>query len=371
MKRILALTLALLMLLTLGACGKKEVTPEPTAEPTPAPTAEPTPEPTPTATPEPAWEPGYIRAGNLFVLWTTLQRGDEVTVLGQWEDYYIIEGEEANLLIEKRFLRPEGEEAPAEADGWARENTLVYPTGYLRGESIATLALNTEVRVIDTKAGWALIEWDGGSGYVDVENLSDQRIVYRPAGGGGGGGGPMDGTDVNMGDLSVVVNGENGVAKLGAYVGPEYEAFETCPGVILSKDTEAYLCIFLRGDEVKVTEVGEEECEIWVKDFFARIPRWAVRLEGDEEYTVWSAYAANKAVAYTEYQLRHELKTFNMNDRVDVVDELVEVELYVIEIDGEFGYMKLDDLSETAYAAYYGGGGGGGGGTPDWSIDVM
>ena len=47
MKRIVALTLALLMILSLAACGQTapEPTPEPTAAPTPAPTPSPTPEP--------------------------------------------------------------------------------------------------------------------------------------------------------------------------------------------------------------------------------------------------------------------------------------------------------------------------------------
>ena len=386
MKRIFALTLALVMLLTLGACGRQETTPEPTPEPTPAPTAEPTPEPTPTATPEPEWEPGYIRVDNYFLRMTTLQRGDKVTVLGQWEDYYILEGEEANLLVEKRFVRPESEEAPAETLGWAQKNTLVYASANLQGVPVAELPLNTEVRVVDAKAGWAYIEWDGGSGYVDPAMISNQIIGGHTGGGGGGhtggggggntggggggntggggGGSPMDGTDVNMGDLSVTVDGKPPVTLLGTYVGPEYEAFDTCPGVILSAETEAYLCIFLRGDEVRVTEVTDGECEIWIKDLFVKIPRWTVRLESDGEYEAWTAYAANLAAAYTEYQMLHIYKNFSLNEMVHVVDKLEELGFYVVEIDGTFYYVKLDGLSETAYPVYSGGGGytGGGGG---------
>ena len=57
MKRILMITLALFVLLSLAACGKKAPAATPTPAPvpteTPAPTPEPTPEPTPAPTPEP------------------------------------------------------------------------------------------------------------------------------------------------------------------------------------------------------------------------------------------------------------------------------------------------------------------------------
>lgn len=57
MKRILMITLALFVLLSLTACGKKAPAATPTPAPvptaTPAPTPEPTPAPTPTPTPEP------------------------------------------------------------------------------------------------------------------------------------------------------------------------------------------------------------------------------------------------------------------------------------------------------------------------------
>lgn len=60
-KRLFSLLLALLMLLTLCACGQKSdepaATEAPTAAPTPEATAEPTPAPTPVPTPEPTLEP--------------------------------------------------------------------------------------------------------------------------------------------------------------------------------------------------------------------------------------------------------------------------------------------------------------------------
>lgn len=403
MKRILALILAFSMGLALGLCIKKpapasdpvqasEPMPMPTAEPTP----QPTPEPTPTPVPEPTWEPGYCRLGNWGLLWTTYHRGDEVTLLGRWNDYYIVEGEEADLLVEKRFIRWDGEDVPGEKDGWSQSDTAVYSSGYLFGTPMARLPLNTQVRVVDTKANWAYIEWDGGSGYVDATHIHNQPFTVYTGGGnnaGGsvpnlpaipappsGGGSPSDGTDVNMGELASFIQSPPEISLLGVYSGPEYETFAPCPAVILSDETEAYLCFLIRADELKVTEVGEE-CAILVNGLVVNLPRWALSLENDEKYAPWLAYAESGAVAYCEYQRKNSLVTFGLNNRVWVIDEIKELGLYVVEIDGAFGYVKTDDLSRFELITYIdpspnGGGsfpgdsGGGIGGIPsgsDWT----
>lgn len=392
MKKILAILLAFLIGFAAGRVSKPSA-PEPgleaAREPSPAPTAEPTPvptpEPTPTPTPEPAWEPGYCRLGNWGLLWRTFERGDEVTVLGRWDDYYIIEGEEADLLVDMRFLRPEGEEAPGTANGWAHSNTSVYRSGYLFGTPIDRLPMNTEVRIVDTKANWMYIEWAGGSGYVDAGQISDRYIVVQTPGGSGGGdyagggyvgggdysgGSPNDGTDVSIGNLAQRDPRAPAVSRLGVWCGPEYESFAPCKGVILSAETEAYLCFLRRGDELKVTEVGEDECSILINGLITPIARWAVHLETDAEYEPWRAYTASGAVAYNEYQRTSVLTSFGFNDRVWVVDELQELGLCVVEIKGVFGYMRLEDLSRSERVVYAGGGGSGytGGGSTAPSV---
>ncbi len=358
MKRIIALALSAALLLTLAACGKK---PEETAPPeTTAAPAEPATEsttvPTEPAPTEPAWEPAEVRAGDLGILYQVFQRGDKVTVLGEVKDYFVIEGEEADLMIEARFLRPEGEEVPAEDDGWAKGKVPVYPTAYLQGEPIATLSRNTKVKVLDAKANWMLIEWKDGTGYVEADQISPWSVQ----GGGGGSSGnskPKDGTDVNVGSLSAVQGDSYEVVTLGVYSGPTFEKYDSPKeGVILSAETEGYLCVMIRGNEVKITEVGEETCSVLVNGVIGTVPRWAVRLEGDADYESWTGYAKRKAKAYTEYQQRNQLRQFNQNEQILVVDELEEVELYVVEIEGEIGYMKLDSLQKTRWKASGGGG---------------
>ncbi len=360
MKRFIAMMLAVLMLLSLAACGKQAESSAPaaTAAPTEASTV-PTTEPAPT---EPEWEPGYVRAGDLGAIFAKFQREDTVTVLGEWNGYFVIEGEEADLLVETRFLRPEGEAAPAEKTGWTRANTEVFPSGYLMGEPIATLGQNTQVRVLDTKANWAYIQWNENTGYVDALQISDWRIGGGNAGGSSGGSkGPQDGTDVYVGQLSAASADNYGIVRLGTYSGPAYEKYDkSLPGMILSAETEAYRFLMVRGDEAKVLEAGEEFCTILAEEETLQIPRWAVRLEGDEEYTSWTAYIKAGSKACTEYQMVNEWKTFQNNDQILVVDYLEEIGIYVVEVEGEFGYMLLESLSETTFPAPYAGNGGGG-----------
>ncbi len=373
MKRFVAMLLALTMLLAMGACGAKETTVETT----------PTPAPTPAPTPEPEWEAGVIRAGYLGGVLTHYQRGDEVTVLGVWEDFFIIEGEETRLLVENQFLRPETEEAPAEEPGYTYGGTGFYATGYLRGEALQTLKLNTKVTVLDKKGDWALIRLeDGTEGYVDASKLS-RWYINSYAGGGSSGGssssGAQDGTDVNLGNIAAVVT-EHQANFLEEYQGDKYELYDTpVKGMILSAETEAYAVMFVRDEEVKVTEVteatddAEATCTIWVDDLFVTVPRWAVWMEGDDMYQPWSAYGRWGGVAYTEIQQWYELISISTNQRIEVVDELTEIGMYVIEVDGVYGYVELAKLSTYRYTAPSGGSssGGGGGSSSGWTAPVM
>ncbi len=384
MKKIIAMLLASLMVLTLGACGKKNETPPETTQ---APSTAPATEPAPTTEPavEIQWEPGTARAGDLGALFRKLQRGEEVKVLGQWKDYFVIEGEEADLLIEKRFLRPDTEDAFEAWEGWARWNTQVFTTGYLAGDPVATLGQNKKVQVVDGKGNWLYITWDGGEGYVDADQVGKWPVSSGGSssggsgGGGGGSSGPMDGTDVYLPGLAAHDLSGVKIQLLGVYNGPEYETFDNCKGLILSDETEAYLCIYLRGEEVKVTEVGEETCSILVGEFIATVPRWAVWMEGDAVYEPWVGYGRWGKTAWTEYQMRNELQTISTNQRIRVVDELTEIGQYVIEEEnGEIGYTFLDSLSRKAYVSGGGsgssGGGsgsGGSGGGDEWTPPAM
>lgn len=359
MKRILTITLAVLLLLTMASCGNQPVEPSTPTQPTTTPEIPTEPAPPP----EPEWEPGISRATYGEALYVYLDKGAEVNVIGQFKDYFIISGEDADLVVEKRFIRLDSEDPFESWDGYARKGTLVFDSVYMREEAIAELSVNTKVTVLEGKGDWLCnghwlyIQWEGGEGYVEAEQISDRKISGGR--GNGGGSGPADGTDVDIGGLS-------------AYFGPEMEeGFEGGKGLVLAEEIEAYLCLLLRDQEAKVTEYTEEICVIYLGDgFYATVPRWLLRLEGDEEYEAWNGYISGTKVVFEEYQMRNELMTLKTNHEVVVLDELPDC--YVIEVDGVIGYVELDGVSETRITYHGGGGGGGGGGSSDgWTPPAM
>ena len=348
-------------------------TPDPTPQPQPGPEPEPEAEPEPEPEPEPLeWVSGMARAGYGGSVMNVFSLGDAVTVIGEYDGYFLIKGEEHDLLIETRYLRHAGENAFEERDGYSYGGTAVYATAHLDTnpdsdeDVIATLTLNTKVRVIEGKENWLHIIWDEGEGYVDEEGISNSYITYR----GGGGGGPADGTDIDLSGLSAYPKTMPGIVLLGGYHGPKYTEMEPCEGVILTDLCEAYLYLFDRGEEVRVHEVGEEQCVVLIgDDITAVVPRWLITMEGDEVYESWTGYARGGAELYSRYQMRElYLKdTLATNTEVLVLDELSDC--YIVEINGEIGYVLIDDISRTRIVYYGGGGGGGGGG--DWTPPAL
>lgn len=366
MKRIIALILALAVMLLLAACAQEAPveTSAPTTEAAATTEAETVPETTAAPT-EPPTEPGTVRADGVGLLLTTHQRGDTVTVLGKWNNYYIVEGE-TDYLLEARLVRLTGEEAVEAYEAWARPETHVYTDAYFRGEPIATLSRNTKLQVVDAKDNWMLVEYEGGAGYVLAEQVSQW---YLKSGGGSssGGGGSQDGSDVDLGGLSAT-GGSWYALPLGEYYGTEYEAMDPTGATVLADGTEGYVRVLSREETVKVAEVGEESCMLLIGMELYEAPRWAIALEGDEAYTPWSAYSRYGTVAYGEYQLQSQVAEFTVNQRVEVVDAIESLSLYVVKLETGFGYVPMEGLSDTQI--YVGGGGSSSGGS-EWTPPAL
>lgn len=390
MKRVITLILAVLMVLSMASCGKKKSEPAtvPTTE-APAPTTETT-IPAPT---EPEWEPGISRAAYGEVLYTSFEKGAEVNVLGRFKDYYVVEGEEVDLLVEARFIRMDSEEAFETWTGYARWNTQVFDNVYLRGEPIAKLNTNKKVEVLDGKDNWLYIRWDDQEGYTEVSNIRKYPYSSGSSDGDGGGGssggssGPVDGTGFNFNQLSSTVTGGWQVTLLGEYYGPEIEkpsaeeAFAPGMGKVIAEGAEGYITLALRGDEVKVTEKTEETITLWLADeFYGTIPRWIIRMEGDEEYESWTGYTRWGSIVYEEYQMRNEMEKTKTNTKVTVLDELPDC--YVVELeDGRIGYTEMANISKWKFSTGgsgssddgggSSGGGNSGGGGAVWTPPAM
>ena len=376
MKKVIALTLTVLILLTMASCGKKAedttpTVPETTETPVPSETTEPT-IPAPT---EPEWEPGIVRAGYGEAVYRTFAAGTQLKVIGKFMNYYVVEQEDVDLLVHRDMLRMESEEAFESWNGYSKSGTEVFDNPYFRGEAIATLNKNTQVTILESNGGWAYIEWDGGKGYVKAEMLSKWRISggspSSDNGGSGnsgnGGGGNNDGTDVPIGSLtSVEESFQPQIVLLGAYYGPEMEKdFTDGMATVLADKTEGYICLLVRGDEVKVTAFDENTATIWLgEEQYAEIPRFLVKLESDAAYESWTGYSRWNGMIYEEYQMDTEKVKLSTNKQVTVLDEVNGC--YVVEYEGQIGYMETAKVSEKRIVSTPsnddGGSGGGTGG---------
>lgn len=82
---------------------------------------------------------------------------------------------------------------------------------------------------------------------------------------------------------------------------------------------------------------------------FTSINRDFVLLEGDEPYESWTAYSRWSGEVYDNFWLYGEpAKKLNINTEITVILELDNC--YAVEVDGELGYMEVDQLSQYRYA---------------------
>lgn len=359
MRKTICILAVLTLILSMAACAKEApaevtvlpstVSPETTEETTEATTEATTEETTEPAPTEPETVPGMAKAAYGELRYGTLDQGTAVTVIGTFGDYYVIEGADADLLIEQRFLRLETEAPHSPWTGYAAWDTKVFTDAYMEGEPIASLSFNQSVSVIEAGEGWACITWGENTGYCDPDDLS-----ASPRNGGGGGGGAGDGSDVPMGSLSHW----GGISQLGAYMGPEFEAMEPVSATVLIPDARVYLSLTVRGSELKVMTADDAVCTVWMEGFQVTIPRSLVYLEGDDLYEQRSVYCRYGAELCGEYQLRNVLKTPPMNTALLVLDEVPGC--LIVELEGEVYYVDPDSVSDHMITGGNGGGNGGG-----------
>lgn len=375
MKKAIAFTLAFLLLLSMTACGRQaeETTPATTAPAaTEAPTETPeTTEPTIPAPTEPEWEAGISRAGYGEAVYRRFAAGEQLKIVGKFRSYYVVEQEDVNLLVNRDLIRLATEPGFESWDGYALYGTQVFADPYFRGEPIATLRQNTPITVLESHGNWAFIRWAEGEGYIKVNMVSKWHIPSSSGGSGGSGKGPSDGTDVPIGSLtSADSTCLPQIHLLGGYYGPETETpFEETTATVLVQDTEGYICILLRGDEVRVTASDDTTATIWLgEDIYAQVPRWIVKLAGDPEAGPRTGYSKWDGIVYEEYQLRTALMTLYTNKQVTILEELETC--YVVEVDGQIGYMALDKVSPTKASAG-GSGGGSSVGGPTWTPPAL
>lgn len=366
MKKITVLLLLAALLMTAG-CGAKQpaetpATPSPdvSVPETEAPVA--TPEATPEPTPEPVPDcvDAVVQVDRSPAILTLLKRGDQVDVVGEYDDeHYVIKTELGYGLMEKQLLRISGEAPYASWTGYAYGGAGFYDNYQLRGTPAATLTLNTECEVLDELDDCYVVKVGEDIGFVAKVQISKNYIVYT--GGGGGAGTGADGGDISL--------SFGGIQRL-SYVAQSGDVTGTA--TVLADGAPVVLG-YLDRDEV-IPVVAEEGfapewdgyCTLYLDGLYAYVPAEFVLQDGDEAYEVWSGYAVYGARVYDNYLLRDAGKTVNLNTLVAVLWDCGD--FYVVSVNDEICYMATSAVSKTLIAT---GGGGGGGGDTDWTPPAL
>ena len=286
-------------------------------------------------------EAGLI--GKIFAL------GDKVEVTGEQNGYYTVKTTDGSFLVEKWLVRVDTEAAPQSWTGYAQDNTGVFANGYLEGEALATLGLNTPLTVEDTMGTIARVTLqDGRAGYVLLSNAMRGPYVYKR------GSNSQDG-----GDIPISNRGNDGLTavRLGMLIQWEGEqSFTPGTGTILADGTEGYLALFSQGDTVTVTEKGPDICTVKVNDLMGTMLTKLLIFADEEPYTAWDGFAQGNAPQHRHWRLLDEETRLNVNTKLHVIGEVGSV--CIVELGDGPAYVPMDKISRNMITYTPSGGGG-------------
>ena len=370
MKKTFLFLMAAAMLLTAG-CGAQA----PAETTAPAPTAEATteatePETTTEALPETA--EALVLADHVPAVLLFKDRGETLDIVGDYDEvHYVVKTEPGYGLVEKVLVRTEGQEVFESWKGYARYNTQMFDNFRLSGEPLQVLIQNTEVQVLEDLGDCLLIELEEGSGFVKKEQISQWPITGGGGSdGGSGGGGGSEGQD--GGDISLQVSG--GFVPLAII---DQTGDVTGTATVLADKTPIILGYFDRGDAVPV--VKDPKAELALEGYsllsfdgiYAYVQMPMLQQPGAENYEAWDGFVARNGKCYGNFYLTGKpMDGVWTNVPVHVIADLGDC--YLVEINGNQGYMAKDQVSETRVPVSSGGGSdSGGGGGQEWSDPVL
>lgn len=114
-----------------------------------------------------------------------MNRGDAVKVISEEEgdlSRVLVDGQIG--LVDPRFLRLDTEGAYVKWDGYARNRARFYHNYRMIGEP-ESLRQNTSLQILEELGDCYLVEMDGMTGYIPLDEVSKTKI--QSSGGGGGG----------------------------------------------------------------------------------------------------------------------------------------------------------------------------------------
>lgn len=310
------------------------------------------------------YETGKCLATGVNIEYSSLNRGDEVTIVGEDEKFYFIDVNNLILGVKKDYIRTSKEEEFEEYEGYTRSGAGLYSDIDL-DDKIKTFSLNDNVKVIDKFKDILIIDNDESIAYMDENSVSDSKIrIYRPpvvtpdsvpsydgssSGGGssssgGGEEAPPQSTSGDGEDIQLAYHpGKNSVLLLTAN--------DVYCGKVLIDNTITFITSLNRNDTVYILDEEEGIYSILIEGRIGKVDKKYIRKDSEVDYEAWTAYTRNGTHLYDDCNLDNSIMSFSVNDTVKVIEEIDSI--YVVELEnGQIGYMNKSNLSEDKIKIY-------------------
>lgn len=375
MKKWIAILLCLMLLFTAGCVQDtpettitttmaQETTVPPTTLPpettVPPTTVPPTTVPETTAPPMPETVSGSALADHTVYVMTTLARGTQVEIVGEYnEDYYIVKLEQSYGLIAKPLVRMEGAESYTQWMGYAKSNAKFYDNYHLIPGNETKQKKNTKIQVLENLGESLLVQIGEIVGYMRESDISTKKIQSSSGSGNSGG---NDGGDISLDNQEVIF--------LNVVVPQEGEI--SGRATVLADHAEVIYGWFDRDEKFDIiTEPGFlEEKEGWhsvyLNGLYGYVHKNLTAQEGAEAFQQWQGYSKKNAPLFDNYYLSgKQVKKLSVNTKVQVICDLEWC--YLVQIGEEFGYLAKDQVSQTKINTSSGSSNSGG----DWTPPAM
>ena len=313
-------------------------------------------QPLETEPPAPQTKPATAIADDTQIVVCTLDRGETVEVVGDYDERYVIVLTKSGYgLVDRALLYLSDAPAFEQWNGYAYSGAKLY-SHYLRFPNDAqSLNMNTAILVLAEYGNGCVVQVGDTVGYMRRSEISKHYIQYTPDSG------SQDGGDISMQEQWKITLLANVLPQEGT---PKGNA------AILVDDAEVILGWYERGEQVLVIdEEGyapqkEGFLAVWVHDALGYVREELLLIDGDEAYVSWTGFARYNAGVYEDYYLTGEpVTTLSTNQRVQILWDLGNC--YMVQLGEEICFMLKTEVSETEIV--YGGNTGGG----EWSDPVM
>ena len=303
---------------------------------------------------------GVCLRDNAMIKFSSFNRGDNVTIIDEDDDYYFVKKGSLTLKIKKDFIRTELDEPFVGYHAYTRGGSYLY-SDVNGSDAIDTFSLNDEIEVIDEFGGMLYIEANGIRGYMYPSQISKTFIPvyiapkpqyeesYDTGGSAGGGGGGESSPSPAPSPTPIPQQSGDG-EDISIYIIPKYKTYcmaysNELAGTILMDNTESYLSTVNRNENVYILSETEEEYIVLINGYQGKINKKYVRKENEEAYKKFEGYTLSGASLYSDYEMNNIILIFGINETVTIIDEVDDV--YVIELDdGSIGYMKKSNISK-------------------------